>query len=127
MATTDERGSLVEALLLAAPPGEVNDVFQGSLFVLLLCLDLDLYRVWRNIDIRAILGLEAETLLTDVAPRAFSAYNTASYTAVSLPNASLPVLLSPLNVLSNDRILDPRSKQTFVYDHVQQVCFLYSY
>lgn len=41
MATIEnDKGALLEALLLAAPPGEVNDVFQGGLLSPCLYIDL---------------------------------------------------------------------------------------
>ncbi|MBW0511447.1 hypothetical protein O181_051162 [Austropuccinia psidii MF-1] len=98
--TLEEKLAVASELILQAPPGEVNDVFN---------------------DVRPIVGDDSE-IEQGLLP-ALTQYNIEQFTLVELPNAKMPAMICPgarVELSSNEtRYLDPRSSQTFVFDHLR--------
>ncbi|GAA6037442.1 hypothetical protein JCM8097_008189, partial [Rhodosporidiobolus ruineniae] len=109
MATLDDRLAAASAFLLQSPPGEVNDVFS---------------------DIRTLVAADAE-LEPAILP-ALKQYNRQQLTIVDLggkkalvsPVSRLPVELGgdeESDETPEERHVDPRSQQSFVFDHMKVV------
>ncbi|KAJ3107345.1 F-actin-capping protein [Phlyctochytrium planicorne] len=98
MASEEAKLSIIRDFILDSPPGEINDVFN---------------------DVRALLDNDA--LLQAGVADTFAEYNTEHYLNVTIPGADHQVLLSKYNQLEDGRFLDPRSSQTFAFDHIRQV------
>ncbi|CAO3573336.1 unnamed protein product [Mortierella alpina] len=95
MATREEKIKIASGFLKAAPPGEINNVFNA------LVGDDDL------LD-GGILG-------------ALEEYNTEELAIVDVPGIEGKVIVSKHGQIDGDRFLDPKSNQTFKLDHFRQI------
>jgi len=96
--SADEKMRIASGYLLNAPPGEFSDVFN---------------------DIRVLVNNDA--LLQRGVMGAFQEYNTEQFQPVDMPGQSYKVVVSKFGQIDSTRYLDPRSNQTFSFDHMRQV------
>ncbi|KAH7097857.1 F-actin capping protein, alpha subunit [Auriculariales sp. MPI-PUGE-AT-0066] len=96
--SADERIQIASSFLLQSPPGEINDVLN---------------------DVRAIIE-DDEALQTGILP-ALLEYNITQFTTVDVPGHDHQVIISQAGQLPGDnpRFVDPRSKTSFVFDHLR--------
>ncbi|KAF8650162.1 hypothetical protein AX16_005396 [Volvariella volvacea WC 439] len=93
-----ERIQAASNFLLQSPPGEINDVLN---------------------DVRNIIS-DDDLLQEGVLP-ALREYNLAQFTTVDVPGTDHQSIISEAARVSNgdeERFIDPRSKKTFVFDHL---------
>lgn len=99
---TTERVQIASTFLLQSPPGEINDVLN---------------------DVRNIIG--DDDLLQEGIHPALREYNIAQFTTVDVPGTGHQSIISEAARLpaenldeAQERFLDPRSKTSFVFDHL---------
>nr|UEK51484.1 CAPZA [Parasacculina yatsui] len=95
--TEAQQVDIVSNFILHAPPGEFNEVFN---------------------DVRCLLN--NDNLLKQGASKAFVQHNKEQLVQVSLKGVDQPCLITNYNDLGGSRFFDPRSKNTFRYDHLKK-------
>lgn len=91
-----EKAQIASDFLLAAPPGEFNEVFN---------------------DVRIL--IDDDNLLKTGTSGAFSAYNMDQYLHAELPDGS-KTLITEYGDIGEGRFFDPRSGQSFAFDHLRK-------
>ncbi|KAF8574893.1 F-actin capping protein, alpha subunit [Ramaria rubella] len=94
----DDRMASAARFLLQSPPGEINDVLN---------------------DVRNIIA-DDESLQEGIQP-ALQEYNVAQFVTVDVPGQKHQVIISEAGRVESEdeRFRDPRSKTTFVFDHLR--------
>ena len=116
MSSDAEILAVCNALLLDAPAGEINDVFNGTL----LSWDNSLSK-----DIRAI--LQNDTLLEQGIAKGFQTYNKTNHHTITfhsvLKNTPVQVILSTHNTLQDDEntFFSSKTRESFHYDPITTV------
>ncbi len=117
---TEQRIAAVSSFLLQSPPGEINDVLLGA------CRPSHFRSAEqrRYSDVRMIID-DDEALQDGLAP-ALRSYNTTQLIAADVSGVDHQVIISDASRLplsdggsSIERFVDPRSKQSFEFDHIR--------
>jgi len=93
--TDEQLAQIANGFLLAAPPGELNEVVQ---------------------DVRCLLN--NDDLLNRHAMETFRTYNTTQM--VQVPNGDHDVLITKVGEISPSEYLDPLGRQIVTFDHIKQ-------
>ena len=70
------------------------------------------------LDVRVL--LDNDSLLKDGVSAAVEQYNKDQFTSVRIPNSEYQALVTEHNSLGPGRFFDPRTKQSFKYDHYRR-------
>jgi capping protein alpha len=95
----DEKLKIAHQFILESPPGELDDVFND----IIVLLDVDDYK--------------------DLLPqfvKSFQEYNNANFIPVEIPNQSTKAIISKFGMIDDEHYLDPRSGNSFAFDHFHQ-------
>ncbi|KAF8923727.1 F-actin-capping protein subunit alpha [Dissophora ornata] len=98
MATVDEKIRIASGFLKAAPPGEINDVFN---------------------DVRGMVG--DDELLEGGILNALEEYNTEELATVDVPGIEGKVIVSKHGQVDGERFLHPKTNKVFKLDHLRQI------
>ncbi|PVG00236.1 F-actin capping protein, alpha subunit [Serendipita vermifera] len=101
----DQRVAAAANLLIQSPPGEINDCLTDS--------------PHSATDIRVI--IDDDNRLQKGIDQALRDYNIAQFVTVQSPSGDHQVIISDAGRVGSaeeDRFLDPRSKKSFVFDHL---------
>lgn len=93
--STRTPAQMVSSFLMHAPPGEFPEVLD---------------------DVKNI--VKDSRLIEEEVAKVLPKYNTTQLTPVKLDGFEHPVILSIFNDIGNGRFVDPRSKKSFLYDHI---------
>ena len=114
--------SIASAFLLQSPPGEINDVLSGQ-------YRAGSYRIalTRLIDVRNIIDDDAE--LEKGIASALEEYNLTQFTTIDVPEQTHKAIICeegrlPPETDGEHRFLDPRSKSSFSFNHMELVRLL---
>ncbi|CAG8491075.1 1414_t:CDS:2 [Acaulospora colombiana] len=92
----EEKLKIVSGFLLESPPGEVNDVYR---------------------DVKVLIGDENQEEFERGIGPSLQQYNIEQYVTATLPGQEEKVIVSKFGQIEDDIYLDPRSQQTFRFNH----------
>ncbi|CAF1456173.1 unnamed protein product [Rotaria sp. Silwood1] len=95
--TDEEKASIARRFIAHAPPGEFNEVFN---------------------DVRTLLN--DDSLVRRSVSQAFAEYNRDQYIPTKVQNSEYKCLITDANDLDTGRFYDPRTRQTFKFDHLRR-------
>jgi len=95
----DEKLKIAHQFILESPPGELNDVFND----LIVLLDIDDYKEYLPQFVKS-----------------FQEYNNANFIPVEIPNQDSKAIISKFGMIDDEHYLDPRSGNSFAFDHFHQ-------
>ncbi|KAG2179832.1 hypothetical protein INT43_003618, partial [Umbelopsis isabellina] len=133
--SVQEKVQTAASFLLESPPGEVNDVFNGAYLFRLhsrswsglskpvkeLVITISVWILTSNFllsaDIRTI--IEDDDALQEGIMESLEDHNTEQLITVKLPESDQEIIISKFGQIEGGRFVDPRSKQSFQFDHMR--------